>query len=38
MDRIIFRNFLSIFEINHDLIIESTQTGKRFAKQHNPKY
>ncbi|MBZ1523869.1 recombinase family protein [Leuconostoc mesenteroides] len=38
MGRMIIRTLLSIAEMERDMIIERTQAGKIFAKQHNPNY
>ncbi|MCT4419297.1 recombinase family protein [Leuconostoc falkenbergense] len=38
MGRMIVRTLLSVAEMERDLIIERTQAGKIFAKQHNPNY
>lgn len=38
MGRMIVRTLLSVAEMERDMIIERTQAGKIFAKQHNPNY
>ena len=38
MGRMIVRPLLSVAEMERDMIIERTQAGKVFAKQHNPNY
>lgn len=38
MGRMIVRTLLSVAEMERDMIIERTQVGKVFAKQHNPNY
>lgn len=38
MGRMIVRTLLSVAEMERDMIIEGTQAGKIFAKQHNPNY
>lgn len=38
MGRMIVRTLLSVAEMERDMIIERTQAGKMFAKQHNPNY
>ena len=38
MGRMIVRTLLSVTEMERDMIIERTQAGKVFAKQHNPNY
>ncbi|WP_273707840.1 recombinase family protein [Leuconostoc mesenteroides] len=38
MGRMIVRTLLSVAEMERDMIIERTQAGKVFAKQHNPNY
>ncbi|BCD39747.1 hypothetical protein LBHL_23040 [Lactobacillus helveticus] len=36
--RMIVRTLLSVAEMERDMIIERTQAGKIFARQHNPDY
>ncbi len=36
--RMIVRTLLSVAEMERDMIIERTQAGKIFARQHNPNY
>lgn len=38
MGRMIVRTLLSVAEMECDMIIERTQAGKIFAKQHNSNY
>lgn len=38
MGRMIIRSLLSVSEMERNMIVECTQAGKVFAKQHNPKY
>lgn len=38
MGRMIVRTLLSVAEMERDMIIERTQAGKIFARQHNPNY
>ena len=38
MGKMIVRTLLSVAEMERDMIVERTQAGKRFAKQHNPNY
>lgn len=38
MGRMIVRTLLSVAEMERDMIIERTQAGKIFTKQHNPNY
>ncbi|CAM3164042.1 Site-specific DNA recombinase SpoIVCA/DNA invertase PinE [Leuconostoc gasicomitatum] len=38
MGRMIVRTLLSVAEMERDMIIERTQAGKVFAKQHNSNY
>ena len=38
MGRMIVRTLLSVAEMERDMIIQRTQAGKVFAKQHNPNY
>ena len=38
MGRMIVRTLLSVAEMERDMIIERTQAGKVFVKQHNPNY
>lgn len=38
MGRMIVRNLLSVAEMERDMIIERTQAGQIFAKQHNTNY
>lgn len=38
MGRMIVRTLLSVAEMERDMIIERTQAGKVFARQHNPNY
>ena len=38
MGRMIVRTLLSVAEMERDMIIERTQAGKAFARQHNPNY
>ncbi|WP_188353519.1 recombinase family protein [Leuconostoc pseudomesenteroides] len=38
MGRMIVRTLLSVAEMERDMIIERTKSGKIFAKQHNPNY
>ena len=38
MGRMVVRTLLSVAEMERDMIIERTQAGKVFAKQHNPNY
>ncbi|TPR12131.1 recombinase family protein [Apilactobacillus timberlakei] len=38
MGRMIYRTLLSVAEMERDMIVERTQAGKVYAKQHNPNY
>jgi DNA invertase Pin-like site-specific DNA recombinase len=38
MGRMIYRTLLSVAEMERDMILERTQAGKVYAKQHNPNY
>lgn len=38
MGRMIYRTLLSVAEMERDMIVERTQAGKAYAKQHNPNY
>lgn len=38
MGRMIVKTLLSVAEMERDMIIERTQAGKIFSKQHNPNY
>ena len=38
MGRMIVRTLLLVAEMERDMIMERTQAGKIFAKQHNPNY
>ena len=38
MRHMIVKTLLSVAEMECDMIIERTQAGKVFAKQHNPNY
>lgn len=38
MGHMIVKTLLSVAEMECDMIIERTQAGKVFAKQHNPNY
>lgn len=38
MGKMILRTLLSVAEMERDMIVERTQSGKKYAKDHNPNY